>query len=108
MLSKKTKGPWPSLESKEVAGPSDSRKPRTEHWDQLAKEVDQDPECELDDGVNKFFKQIYSNLDEDGRRAMMKSMTESAGTVLSTNWGEVGKDKVEIKPPEGMEFKKYQ
>lgn len=32
---------------------------------------------------------------------------ESGGTVLSTNWGEVGEKKVEMKPPDGMEWKKY-
>uniref|UniRef100_A0A183SE50 SGS domain-containing protein n=1 Tax=Schistocephalus solidus TaxID=70667 RepID=A0A183SE50_SCHSO len=33
--------------------------------------------------------------------------TESGGTVLSTNWDEVGKGKVEVKPPDGMEYRKY-
>ena len=33
---------------------------------------------------------------------------ESGGTVLSTNWGEVGEKKVEMKPPDGMEWKKYE
>lgn len=28
--------------------------------------------------------------------------------MLSTNWSEVGKSKVEMKPPDGMEFKKYE
>ena len=28
--------------------------------------------------------------------------------MLSTNWSEVGKEKVEVKPPDGMEYKKYQ
>ncbi len=28
--------------------------------------------------------------------------TESGGTVLSTNWTEVGKDKVKGSPPPGM------
>lgn len=32
---------------------------------------------------------------------------ESGGTVLSTNWKEVAKDKVDCKPPDGMEFKKW-
>jgi suppressor of G2 allele of SKP1 len=40
---------------------------------------------------------------DDAKRAMMKSYQESQGTVLSTNWQEVGKEKVEIKPPSGME-----
>lgn len=33
--------------------------------------------------------------------------TESGGTVLSTNWNEIAKDKVDIKPPDGMEYKKW-
>ena len=32
---------------------------------------------------------------------------ESGGTVLSTNWGEVGKSTVERKPPDGMEWREY-
>ena len=28
--------------------------------------------------------------------------------MLSTNWKEVGKEKVEVKPPDGMEYKKYE
>ena len=33
---------------------------------------------------------------------------ESGGTVLSTNWKEVAEKEVEIKPPDGMEYKKYE
>lgn len=32
---------------------------------------------------------------------------ESGGTVLSTNWKEVAGKKVEVKPPDGMEYKKW-
>lgn len=32
---------------------------------------------------------------------------ESGGTVLSTNWKDVGKRKVEVSPPDDAEFKKY-
>jgi len=32
---------------------------------------------------------------------------ESGGTVLSTNWDEVGAKKVEVSPPDGMEWKNY-
>jgi len=38
---------------------------------------------------------------------MNKSYQESGGTVLSTNWSEIGATKTEIKPPTGMEHKKY-
>jgi hypothetical protein len=33
---------------------------------------------------------------------------ESNGTVLSTDWKEVGSKKVEGSPPEGMEVKKWE
>ena len=33
---------------------------------------------------------------------------ESGGTCLSTNWKEIGNKKTEIKPPDGMEYKKYE
>ena len=39
---------------------------------------------------------------------MIKSFTESKGTVLSTNWSEVQKGRVGMKPPEGSEFKPYE
>ncbi|KAI5640461.1 SGS domain-containing protein [Phthorimaea operculella] len=56
--------------------------------------------------MNKSFK-IYGEGSDEVRRAMNKSFVESGGTVLSTNWDQVGKDKVECKPPDGLEFKKW-
>lgn len=32
---------------------------------------------------------------------------ESGGTVLSTNWNEIAKERVKVQPPEGVEFKKW-
>ena len=34
--------------------------------------------------------------------------SESGGTVLSTNWNEIGDKKTEVKPPDGMEYKKWE
>nr|CDS27253.1 Suppressor of G2 allele of SKP1 [Hymenolepis microstoma] len=91
-----------------AATPNDGDKPKAvksaRNWDALAKEAD---EIEEGDPLNKLFQKIYSEADENTRRAMMKSFVESNGTVLSTNWEEVGKGKVEMKPPDGMEFKEY-
>ena len=57
--------------------------------------------------LNEMFQKIYGDASDDTKRAMNKSFQESGGTVLSTNWAEIGKEKTEIKPPDGMEWKKY-
>uniref|UniRef100_A0A0D9V339 Protein SGT1 homolog n=1 Tax=Leersia perrieri TaxID=77586 RepID=A0A0D9V339_9ORYZ len=80
-------------------------------WDKLEAEVKKEEKDEKLDGdaaLNKFFRDIYSDADEDMRRAMMKSFVESNGTVLSTNWKDVGSKKVEGSPPDGMELKKWE
>jgi len=75
-------------------------------WDALAKEA-QDEKLEGDAALHKVFQDIFSNGDEDQRRAMMKSFQESGGTVLSTNWKEVGKSPVKGSAPPGQEMKKW-
>jgi len=39
---------------------------------------------------------------------MMKSFVESNGTVLSTNWQEVGSKTIECTPPDGMHVNKWE
>lgn len=76
--------------------PSSSAKGRKD-WSAVEREVkEMEGKGELEDGdpLNSFFKKIFSQGDEDTRRAMMKSFVESNGTVLSTNWSEVGTKKV--------------
>jgi len=60
-----------------------------------------------DSTINSFFQKIYADADEDTRRAMVKSFSESGGTTLSTDWSNVGKKRVEVTPPSGSEWKKW-
>ncbi|XP_030448888.1 protein SGT1 homolog isoform X1 [Syzygium oleosum] len=88
-----------------------SSKPKRVDWDKLEAQVKKEEKEEKLDGdaaLNRFFQDIYKDADEDTRRAMRKSFVESNGTVLSTNWKEVGSKKVEGSPPEGMEVKKWE
>ncbi|OMO59166.1 Tetratricopeptide TPR-1 [Corchorus capsularis] len=88
-----------------------SSKPKRVDWDKLEAQVKKEEKDEKLDGdaaVNKFFRDIYQDADEDTRRAILKSFVESNGTVLSTNWKEVGAKKVEGSPPDGMEMKKWE
>ncbi|KAG0255147.1 Protein SGT1 A, partial [Actinomortierella ambigua] len=89
----------PSYPSSSRRGPKD--------WDALDREAAKDEDkAEGDKALNQLFSQIYKDADDDTKRAMMKSFTESNGTCLSTNWGEVSKGTVETRPPEGMIAKK--
>ncbi|KAL8148347.1 protein SGT1 homolog [Apium graveolens] len=86
-------------------------KPKTVDWDKLEAEVKKEEKEEKLDGdaaLNKFFRDIYQDADEDTRRAMRKSFVESNGTVLSTNWKDVGSKKVEGSAPDGMEMRKWE
>lgn len=86
--------------------PSSSKKQK--NWDAIAKEVDAEEEkVEGDAALNKLFRDVYANGSDETRKAMNKSFVESGGTTLSTNWSDVGSKKLDIKPPDGMEWKKY-
>ena len=86
------------------------------NWDNVTETIlksekdktsDEDPNAGGDSAVNGFFQKIFADADDDTKRAMMKSYQESGGTTLSTNWSEVGKGKVEVKPPSGSEWKQW-
>lgn len=112
-LIKKDFCKWITLEKKKAAEVASApvkvysgKKP--DDWDKLAKDIEKNEDKEEgDQAVNALFRKIYEGGTEDQKRAMMKSFSESGGTVLSTNWDEVKKDKVEVKPPDGCEFKKW-
>lgn len=116
-VAKATPAYWPVLEAptgKAVAatptsqlslnpeGPPNPNR-RAKDWGSLKVEEEEKPEGE--EALNKLFQNIYGNGSDEQRRAMIKSFTESGGTVLSTNWDDIGKKKVEPQPPKGMEAK---
>ena len=74
-------------------------------WDAL--DVDDEIPAGADAELDTFFKKLYSDADDDTRRAMQKSFQESNGTALSTNWAEVGKSKTQTRAPAGMIAKRY-
>jgi len=73
------------------------------NWDAIAK-GDEEDKLTGDHALNNLFKTIYKDASEEQRRAMMKSYVESNGTVLSTNWEEVGAGEVKGQAPAGMEM----
>lgn len=92
---------WESLEKKE---PIKKIETGEKNWDALANQLTDDKDAE---SVETLFSKIYSDGTDDQKRAMIKSFYESGGTVLSTNWNEVAKSTVEVKPPEGVEYKPW-
>ncbi|XP_058054194.1 protein SGT1 homolog [Anopheles bellator] len=100
---------WDALERQQQAHeqPSTAVAPaKQKHdWDKISKEIEKD-DPEKDD-VSQLFKKIFADANEDTKKAMMKSYYESGGTVLSTNWAEVGAKQVEVQPPDGCEYKKW-
>lgn len=78
---------------------------RGKDWNKINIEED---ENEADkSNPDHFFKALFKDADDDTRKAMMKSYSESGGTTLSTNWSEVQKKKVESAPPTGLEAKSW-
>ena len=117
-LKKAVAGKWDHLEAQavSVADIDDQEAIRrrdlypssqgAKNWGDIEKSIEDD-KPEGDEALNKFFKEIYGKSSEDTRRAMNKSFVESGGTVLSTNWSEIGKGKVEGKAPDGLEMKQW-
>jgi suppressor of G2 allele of SKP1 len=94
----------PSMETPPAYPTSSKSGPK--NWDTVAdKELD-DNDVEGDE-TSAFFKKLYSGATSEQQKAMMKSYQESGGTVLSTDWSNVGGRTVVPEPPSGMEAKKY-
>ncbi|KAH8416687.1 hypothetical protein KR222_007073 [Zaprionus bogoriensis] len=108
-LAKETGIRWEQLEQKAVAAVATLPTRQVKNWDRLVSEEEkiEEKEAKGEAALNQLFKKIYSTSTPEVQKAMNKSFSESGGTVLSTNWNEVSKDKVEIKPPEGAEFREW-
>jgi suppressor of G2 allele of SKP1 len=74
------------------------------NWDAITKANYVEPEVSGDEALNKLFKDIYGKGNEETRMAMNKSFVESGGTILSTNWKEVGNKYQRGTPPKGLEM----
>jgi len=90
------------------AYPSSSKVKKS--WDKVENDVVAESKAEKPEGeaaLQDLFQTLYRDASDETKRAMNKSFQESGGTVLSTNWDEIGSKKTEIQPPEGMEAKSY-
>ncbi|XP_035218532.1 protein SGT1 homolog [Stegodyphus dumicola] len=99
-----------NLKTEEVVKLYPSSKPQKKDWDKIADEIRKEEANEKLEGeaaLNQLFQKIYADGTDETRKAMNKSFFESGGTVLSTSWNEVGNKKVEVKPPDGVEYKKW-
>lgn len=106
--------PFPTKDETKDPGDMVHKYPTSRHvgkdWDKVAAQIakeEKEEKLEGEAALNQLFQQIYGDGSEEVRKAMNKSFVESGGTVLSTNWDEVKKGHVDCKPPDGMEYKKW-
>lgn len=101
--------PAPGASTSTAAAGPPTHPSSKKNWDKMAKEIEEKEAGELqgEQALQALFQKIYGDSTDEVRKAMNKSYYESGGTVLSTNWKEVGEQKVDVKPPDGTEFKKW-
>uniref|UniRef100_A0A914Y144 Uncharacterized protein n=1 Tax=Panagrolaimus superbus TaxID=310955 RepID=A0A914Y144_9BILA len=98
-LKKKESSHWSELEDKHKDEMDAKKKIPTDRWGAVVKEIDED-EAEAKD-VDGVLKKLFANCNDDAKKAMMKSWSESGGKVLSMNWDEVKQKKCEYKSKDG-------
>jgi len=87
---------WSALEAAEDANTYTPITNAKKNWDAIVKEE----AVEEDKSEMGFLRDLYSGANEEEKRAIMKSMEQSGGTVLNMNWGDVAEKKVKPKPSE--------
>lgn len=81
VLTKKTPAKWNSIDG-------------TVEMPVVNEEIYKEEKNESPESIMDLFRNIYSSGDENVKKAMNKSISESNGTVLNTNWSEVGSKKI--------------
>ncbi|KAK0407218.1 hypothetical protein QR680_019083 [Steinernema hermaphroditum] len=109
LMPKTMAGRWERLELDGERRPKGLKTPRD--WNRLEKEAieeekREEKEDDGDTGMTKSLRALYQSCDPDVQRAIMKSYVESCGTVLNMNWEEVKNKKIEVSPPDGLEYRK--
>ncbi|KAH0879986.1 hypothetical protein HID58_067380, partial [Brassica napus] len=78
---------------------------KVKDYDKL--EDEKDDKLEGDAALNKFFREIYLNSDED-MRILHNQQVESNGTVLSIDWKDVGAKKIECTLHDDLALKTWE
>ncbi|CAN6866553.1 unnamed protein product [Brassica oleracea] len=78
---------------------------KVKDYDKL--EDKKDDKHEGDAALNKFFREIYLNSDED-MRILHNQQVESNGTVLSIDWKDVGAKKIECTLHDDLALKTWE
>jgi suppressor of G2 allele of SKP1 len=100
-LKKKESTHWNTLEDKHKDEIDAKKKVPSDRFESLIREVEEEEaEAKDADGV---LKKLFRNCDDDAKKAMMKSWSESGGKCLSMNWDEVKQKKCEYKSKDGDE-----
>eukprot|EP01071_Lankesteria_metandrocarpae_P007635 Lankesteria_metandrocarpae@DN4736_c0_g1_i2.p1 len=91
---------------------TDLQKTKTKDWDKLCQEElssETTQDADGGDPLTALLQKVYADGDDNQRKAMIKSMQTSAGTVLSTNWEDVKKEDYEknVIPAAGQEVRKW-